>query len=315
MGSVGEAIVIAVPTFHRPLALDALLDALHEQAAPFGADILVVDNDPAGSARRVVAGRAQYVVEPSRGLAAVRNRALDEAGRADALVFIDDDETPAPGWLAALVTTWRQDGADAVSGRVESRFPVGFHDPWIEQGGFFRRVQFAAGASQPVAATNNLLLDLGTVRRLGLRFDERLGLSGGEDILFARFLVKAGGRIVSAPEALVFDDVPAERLTRSWVLRRAYRVGISTVRTAALAGGGLRVRLRGFAGGAARVGIGGGRWLAGALIRSPRHSARGARAAARGAGMMAGALGVDYREYALRHPGPGGAHDAGATSR
>lgn len=303
MAAAEPTLVIAVPTFHRLALLDALLDALRAQADPVGAEILVVDNDPAGSAREVAVGRARYVVEPARGLAAVRNRALAEAAGADAVVFIDDDETPAPGWLDALVAAWRSHGAEAVSGRVLSRFPDGFDDPWIEQGGFFVRVQFPPGAHQPVAATNNLLLDLHAVRRFGLQFDERMGLSGGEDILFTSLLVKAGGRIVSAPDAVVFDDVTPERLTHPWVLRRAYRVGISTVVTRTVVHGGLAVRLRGLAGGAARVVVGGARWLLGWVTRAPRHAARGARAIARGAGMMAGALGLTYREYALRDHG------------
>ncbi|WP_425454326.1 glycosyltransferase family 2 protein [Luteococcus japonicus] len=52
----------------------------------------------------------RYVNETAPGLAAVRNRALDEAGNANLLAFIDDDETPAAGWLQHLVRTWRATG-------------------------------------------------------------------------------------------------------------------------------------------------------------------------------------------------------------
>ena len=77
----------------------------------------------------------------------------------------------------------------------------------------------------------------------------------------------AGGFVV------VFDDVTPERLTHPWVLRRAYRVGISTVVTRTVVHGGLAVRLRGLAGGAARVVVGGARWLLGWVTRAPRHAA------------------------------------------
>lgn len=294
-------IVVAIPTFHRPESLDELLGALEGQARTVGARVLVVDNDPDGSGRAVAASHdVDYVVESARGLAAVRNRALDEAAGDDALVFIDDDELPAEGWLETLAARWRGTGAAAVSGRVETTFPVGWSDSWIDEGGFFRRVRFPDGADQPAAPTNNLLLDLGTVRRLGLRFDEAFGLSGGEDILFTKQLVRAGGRIVSCPDALVHDVVDPARLTRRWVLRRAYRVGVSTVRTDLALGGGLRTRATAAGGGAVRIVAGGLRWAGGEVIRSPRHSARGARAAWRGAGLFMGALGADYREYALR---------------
>ena len=48
----------------------------------------------------------RYVHEPAPGISAGRNRALDEAGDADLLSFIDDDEVPRPGWLSALIDTW-----------------------------------------------------------------------------------------------------------------------------------------------------------------------------------------------------------------
>lgn len=298
-------VVVAIPTFHRPEQLAGLLDALADQVALVGAEIIVIDNDPEGSAAPVAAARSvRHVVEPARGLAAVRNRALDEAADASALVFIDDDEVPADDWLATLVSRWQHSGAAAVSGRVETVFPDGFRDAWITDGGFFRRVRFDDGARQAAAATNNLLLDLGFVRRHGLRFDERFALSGGEDIFFTKQLVRAGGTIVSCPDALVHDVVDPARLNRRWVLRRAYRVGTTAVQTDLGLGGGLRrglvVRAKALAGGAARVAIGGARWAAGGLLRSSGHSARGARAAWRGAGMVMGALGRRYQEYALR---------------
>ncbi|MDG5711871.1 hypothetical protein N0Z45_19695, partial [Acinetobacter baumannii] len=78
--------------------------------------------------------------------------------------------------------------------------------------------------------TTNLLLSGPVVRRLGLRFDERFGLSGGEDSLFTRALTGAGQRIVWCAEASVLEDVPADRATRSWVCRRALSSGNTAAR-------------------------------------------------------------------------------------
>ncbi|GAA1658108.1 hypothetical protein GCM10009806_28570 [Microbacterium flavum] len=304
-GRMEREIVVAIPTFHREGSLSRLLGEIVPHATATNARVLVIDNDPAGSAREVAArAGVDHVIEPGRGLAAVRNRALDEAGGARALVFIDDDELPAPDWLPTLVARWRETGAAAVSGRVETRFPDGWHDPWIEEGGFFRRVRFADGALQHSAPTNNLLLDLDAVRRRGVRFDAAFGLSGGEDIHFTKRLVAAGEEIVSCPDALVYDVVDPARLTRGWVLRRAYRVGISTVHTDVAAKtharGRLAARVRGLVGGGARAAVGGCRWFFGILTRSPRHDARGARAAWRGLGMMVGSVGGSYQEYSRR---------------
>ena len=89
--------------------------------------ILVIDNDPARSGERVAAEHGvTYVVEPRPGIAAVRNRALAEceSAAADVLLFIDDDETPEPGWLRAMIEMYTTTRPTAVAGRVVTPCPT-----------------------------------------------------------------------------------------------------------------------------------------------------------------------------------------------
>src|SRR4051795_12790991 len=94
---------IAVLPFRRPSELQRLVPLLFEQIQASGLpfDVLVVDNDPDASAQPVLEelGRPglRWVSEKTPGIAAARNRALDESLDHDLLVFIDDDETPHPG--------------------------------------------------------------------------------------------------------------------------------------------------------------------------------------------------------------------------
>jgi glycosyltransferase involved in cell wall biosynthesis len=94
---------VVVPTFRRVERLEHLLPALVDQAATIGARVIVIDNDPDAGARATVTGWAdvgvRYAHEPRPGISAARNRGIDESALADALVYIDDDEMPAPGWL------------------------------------------------------------------------------------------------------------------------------------------------------------------------------------------------------------------------
>jgi succinoglycan biosynthesis protein ExoM len=306
--SPAPALVIAVLTYRRPDDLATALPLLIRQAeaAPLQASVLVVDNDPDAGARRQVqdfgSAMVTYVHEPRPGIAAARSRALAEAQVQDAslLVFIDDDEVPSEDWLASLLKLQGETGATAVVGPVISEYAA-TPDPWIIAGEFFRRRRLPTGTALTVAATNNLLLDLGQVRALGLDFNQAFGLMGGEDTLFTRQLVQRGGTMVWCDEALVVDRVPASRLTRSWVLRRAYSSGNSWSRVALeLAGSGrtglgLRARLLGS--GAARVAGGAAKAAVGTLSRSPGRQAKGLRTLARGAGMTAGAVGARYSEY------------------
>ncbi|WP_210509041.1 glycosyltransferase family 2 protein [Naasia sp. SYSU D00057] len=298
-------VVVAALTYRRPDDLAELLPALVAQRAtvPDSVDILIVDNDPDAGAREQVAafGRGvRYVHAPEPGIASARNVALDEAGDADLLVFIDDDERPVARWLSRLVDAWRRHGATAVVGPVISSFEV---EPgaWIRAGGFFSRRRLPTGSPVAVAATNNLLLDLDSIRRMGLRFDLRFGLTGGSDTMFSRELVVGGGSIVWCDEAIVTDVVPASRSTRDWVLRRQFRSGNSWMHTSLALeptpAGRARTRVLLSAAGAARVVAGAALLAAGSVTRSLRWRARGTKAVARGSGLLAGAFGSVYAEY------------------
>lgn len=303
---MGSGVTIAVLTYRRPDDLAAVLPRLTEQAS--GASeptrILVIDNDPAGGARTLVESLTEptvrYVHEPSPGIAAARNRALDESSDTELLIFIDDDERPVDGWLQALLDTCRKSEADAVVGPVASQF-TGELDPWIEAGGFFTRRRLETGTEVAVAATNNLLLNLRSVQSRGLRFDQQLGLIGGEDTLFTRQLTGTGGRIVWCAEALVYDIVPADRMTRGWVLRRAFRMGGSASRVEVRLAGTFRARtlarLRQLLLGGSRLGVGVLRFGHGTLTAAPGKRAAGARNCARGLGLICGVFGFEYREY------------------
>jgi GT2 family glycosyltransferase len=303
-----DAIVVAVLTYRRPAELARLLPELSRQAASRPAiRVLVVDNDPAASGSAVVSAAAdpaiRYVHEPRPGIAAARNRALDEAASYDLLVFIDDDEWPNPTWLESMLEVHDRTASAAVVGPVISQYAAE-PDPWIKAGRFFDRRRLPSGTQIDVAATNNLLLDLRQVRAFGLRFDEAFGLSGGSDTLFTRELHRRGGALVWCDEAIVIDQVPMERLTRRWVLLRALRSGNSWSRTSLKLSTSvlerLRVRVQLTGRGGLRTLSGAAQFLVGFVLRNTARRARGLRTAARGIGMVSGAYGYVYSEYRRR---------------
>lgn len=297
---------IGVLTYRRPDDLAALLPFLVEQArrSTEQVDVVVVDNDPDAGAAALVAGfdddLVRYVHEPTPGIAAARNRMLDEAATSDLLLFIDDDERPVSGWLDLMLDTWKEHRAAAVVGPVISEFSEE-PGPWILGGGFFTRRRMPTGTPVTVAATNNLLLDLREVKRLGLRFDADFGLSGGSDTLFTRTLAASGARLVWCDDAIVYDVVPPGRLTRAWVLQRYFRSGNSWSRTSVVLTRSridrLLTRVRLTASGGVRILGGTATWLWGAASRSTAKHAGGLRTLNRGMGMVAGAWGHVYSEY------------------
>ena len=314
-------LTVAVLTYRRNAYLAELLPLLLAQAGQIGqeacARVLVVDNDPRAGAAAVVAEAAEaaeaagaagaaagagprpvHVHEPVPGIVAGRNRALRECGDQDLLIFIDDDELPREGWLRALVAAWREHGCAAVTGPtppVYERPP----DAWVAASGAFDSWRADDGARVPSADTGNLLLDLAVVRGLGLRFDPRYGLSGGEDSLFTRSLTLAGATIRFAAGAVVDKRVPPTRATRAWVLRRSFRSGSSWARVRIDTATGARLPRRlGYAlKGLARAGRDGAR----AVVARGRgdDAARAVHEVScrGGLGMVVGAFGGRVLEY------------------
>ena len=305
-------VVVAVLTYKRPDDLAELLPVLVRQAASVSrlgmrGRVQVVDNDPAGSARQAV---ESFVAEPGvvvdyanetvPGIAAARARALAEAADDRWLAFIDDDERPGEHWLVDLLQTARDHDAVGVAGPVVSVLPEG-SDPWLAKGGFFDRRHrwgLERGAVIDEAATNNLLVDMDFIRRHRITFLTQLGLTGGEDSMFTRGLVRAGGRLVWCPQAGVSEPVPAQRATRRWVLQRAMSYGNSAALVRRTERDGATVRAALVAGGVARVGGGLLNAARGTLTRDTFGQAQGLRTAMRGAGMTLGGAGFAWSEYA-----------------
>ncbi|MGO4955898.1 glycosyltransferase family 2 protein [Luteococcus sp. Sow4_B9] len=303
------SLVLAVLTYRRNELLAAVLPELSEQVAQavqagWRAELLVVDNSPEGQARSVVEAAQlpvlmRYVNETTPGLSAARNRALHEAAGARLLAFIDDDEHPGERWLLNLVDTWRETGAQAVTGPVRSD-PVKPVDDWIRATGLFDRVTAGTGDVRSGTATNNLLLDMDFIRCQKVQFDPRFGLTGGEDSKFGQDLRRAGGRVVWCDEAEVSEEVPADRLEHAWIEQRLTRFGESWVRARVIdmkPRPALVFRARTMAKGLARYGRGQvGLWRA---VRAGDQRAAGRAAAERagGLGLVRGAGGLNREEY------------------
>lgn len=299
------AVVVAILTYRRPDVLVRAATAVLEQIDDVDLEcvLTIVDNDPDASAASVVRSlqpAVRYVHEPTPGIPAARNAALDASSSASAIVFIDDDEVPEPGWLQNLLDAWRQWQCDAVAG-PNRRSLDGSEDPWVTASGFFGVRQRSNGAVIPGAATSNLLLDLTSLRRFGLRFDQRFATTGGSDTLITRQLTKAGGVIKWCSTAVTREPAPPERTTREWVLARERRVGNTWSRVhLVLAGGGAgRVKTSAWLLAlACKLSLAGwSRRGAGVFSRRLEHRAVGECEVARARGVIAGVFGGAVEEY------------------
>ncbi|HEV7370342.1 glycosyltransferase family A protein [Arenibaculum sp.] len=310
-------VCVCVATCGRPQGLLALMAGLAGLRIPAGVavEVAVVDNDPAGSppglaeeARARCGLPLVWLAEPRRGISFARNAGLDHARRhADFIAFIDDDETPSPDWLAALLRVALATGAAAVVGPVLPRFAVPA-PAWAVDGGFYACLGGGLNGTEPgdgeparLCISGNVLVRTPLVGGPdGFRFDEALALTGGEDTLLFAQMRAAGHSIVYARLAIVPETVPESRLRLAWLLRRWYRTGNTDAFVRAKAGSG-RARLA--AEGVARMAAGAALAAAAALAapRRPGRALARVYTAARGAGMIGFAFGRSVEEYRRIH--------------
>lgn len=328
-------ISVCVCTYRRPPLLARLLDGLARQeglSARF--EVVVVDNDREGSAGPVV-GEARRrhpglalatAVEPIQNIARARNRTVRMA-RGTWLAFIDDDEAPSPRWLAALMRAAAEHSADGVFGPVLPILPAAA-PAWVWRGGFFDRPRHATGELVPDAElrTSNGLIrrDLlvppppaparrhlpvvgggatAATARTGdgapaidpAPFDERYGLSGGEDSVLLTALARRGARFVWSDDATVMEMVPHDRTTVAYLLRRSFGAGCGHAR--------LRLEREGMRALPSLLARGGGAVGAGAVLAVASlplgfdHAVRWSRIGAAGAGKLAAIAGLRYETY------------------
>jgi len=300
-------VVVGLATYRRPEGLARILPLLSQQVLSLknaDARIVVVDNDPHAGAREQVLvladPRITYVHEARPGIASARNRALDEAQDADALVFIDDDETPQVGWLQALVDCWKRYGCAVVTGPVH---PVADPDvdAWVMACRVFEHVKRETGSLNAGAGTNNVLYDLRVLRHHGARFDEAFGLSGGSDTMLAHLLRSHGEEIRWCAEAVVDDYIPADRATRDWVFRRTMRTSNTWARVhlrlASKPAGVMRERVELTARGGYRILRGAAGRAVGRATGDIRRHAVATVDIASGVGLIMGATGMVRYEY------------------
>jgi len=233
-------ICVCICTYKRQELLEKLLSSLERQESEnlFNYSVVVVDNDKFESARLTVQSHAQqskiavtYVVEPEQNIALARNKAVENAN-GDFIAFIDDDEFPKQDWLLKLYKASYQFHADGVLGPVKPYFEMA-PPSWVIRGKLCERESFRSGEvirKPKYTRTGNVLLDRKLFEDKDSLFNPLLGKSGGEDIDFFRRMMQEGKVFVWCNEAVVNEIVPAERLHRSYFVKRALLQGVVSSR-------------------------------------------------------------------------------------
>lgn len=253
MGVSPHFSVILCTYNRRNLALSALA-SLRRQTLPYGAfEVIVVDNGssdgtPMAVRTYVSAGKHQgqktgdfwkviCLSESQNGLAYARNTGL-LAASGEIAVFLDDDALADPCLLERLWQAYQETGADAIGPRVEVRWeasrPHWLADDMLDMLGYFAPTRKRSQLEAPTSFSSSCFsVKIEALRATGhfspfLSKRDNLPASAGVQDLCQR-LYAAGYTLWYEPAAAAFHRVPAARLTRAFILGRAYWKGRSEV--------------------------------------------------------------------------------------
>jgi succinoglycan biosynthesis protein ExoM len=223
---------ISIATYKRSELLKKLMESLILQKTnnEISFEVVVVDNDPQGSAEEVVRNYknsrvldVKYFIQPVKNISLTRNVGVENAV-GEYLLFIDDDEIASPDWIQSMVDTICKYNADAVFGRVLSYFEEGTPD-WIKNNPLFNRQAPPTGTEASFTRSGNCIVKASLLKNIPGPFDPQYGTTGGEDTHLFERLRKQGAKFINCYEGYTSEYVPPQRATFNYLLKRSFVKG------------------------------------------------------------------------------------------
>lgn len=230
-----KKIGICIPTYKKKEWLLSLLKSISNQRVKNGdkyiITIFIVDNDEKGSAKEILTiiekeypYAIKYEIECRVGIPFVRNRLVSMTIKEDIIIFVDDDEEVSEDWLYEMIKCYEEAISDVVTGpvlgKISDNAPV-----WARNGKFYDSDRYDDKKEINYFYTNNTLINRRILDEISNPFDESMALSGGTDLLLSMKLKELGYRYVWCDKAIVYEEIPKDRLTLSWYFKRRYRIG------------------------------------------------------------------------------------------
>jgi glycosyltransferase involved in cell wall biosynthesis len=238
-------LTVAVPTCNRADRLRQTLTHVSRLRVPAGClwELVIVDNGSTDATPDVLdTFRAQLplrvVREAQSGVAHARNAAV-RAASGDYMLWIDDDVSVDPGWLAGYVAAFRAyPDAALFGGPIAAEFEA-TPPAWLVE--ILPQVAAAYGlrdlGMSPVALSPGILpfgsnYAVRTAIHRDYRYDPRLGHHGdrmmiGEETSVFRAILEAGHTGWWVPAARVTHFIPRQRQTWTHLAERWYLAGVS----------------------------------------------------------------------------------------
>ena len=193
MGTI-RGVSIVIPTRCREDALGKCLNGLSEWRGR--AEVVVVDDDPQGTADRVCERfpGVRRIRTGGIGAAAARNLGA-EASATPWIAFLDDDCLPRHGWLEGLIAACASDPSVLSAGHMVNGLAANpYATATQELLDFLHSVDNGVADDARFVASANLLVSREAFLAMG-GFDAGYRAAGGEDRDFCLRWRQSGGRI------------------------------------------------------------------------------------------------------------------------
>jgi glycosyltransferase involved in cell wall biosynthesis len=246
---------VAIRAYNAGDRLPALLDHLKVQThtESFVWEVLVIDNNSCDNTAALVQAyqaswgaicALRYVFEPQQGAAIARRRAMQEA-QGEWVGFLDDDNLPAPNWVAAAYGFGQAHAkAGAFGGQIHGQYeqlpPQNFGRIACFLAIVERRQPFCYNSKANGRKTDRVLPPGAGLVIRKQAWLESIPLtqviqgptgasiaSKGEDIEVLTYLRQAGWEIWNNPEMHIYHAIPAWRLERDYLLQLVRGVGLA----------------------------------------------------------------------------------------
>lgn len=238
---------IVIPTFNRANLLLELLNSLAgmNPQPKIEWEVIVVDNNSSDGTKDVVHKALintglilTYLVEAQQGSSYARNTGA-RAAQGDIVAFLDDDETVDPHWLSALMVGFEKHSCAGIGGKIIAKWvtpvpdwytieePFKIVGPTAEHNLGDQSRKYTLNDCLP--ATGNFAVKKDRLHTHGY-FRTDMGPVGndyfmGEDAEFCMRLMSRGEDLIYLPDAIAYNIVHANRLSKAYCRKYHFRFG------------------------------------------------------------------------------------------
>jgi GT2 family glycosyltransferase len=227
-------VVIACHSEQRWGSIVAAVRSVEAQTRPPAAIVVAVDhNDVLARRLHDQLPEVKVVRNDSQQLGASATRNAGAAAVTTSITaFLDDDETATRSWLASLVEPFEHADVVGTGGRYRPRWLSGRPTWFPDEFGWVVGSAFTGMPTTTARVRNvwsgNMAVRTEEFRAVGgfrVGFGKLAGRSRPEDTDLCIRMAAHGGRWVYVPDAVIDHDVPAERSTFGFFVRRSFAEG------------------------------------------------------------------------------------------